>query len=165
MDGLEPEQIDLSAVRLTHYKLKNQGEQHSNLSGDNDSPGLKPPSELGEGAAYEPVRAKLSEVNQRMNDLFEGERTDADYLNFVNSVRDKMVENPVLQQQAQANTKEQFALGDFHDALKRETYATLASHRSMAKQVLANDDTRDRFAAILLDLVWDRLQEAAASAR
>ncbi len=161
----EHEQIDLSAVRLTHYKLKNQGEQHPNLSGSNDSPGLKPPNELGEGATYEPVRAKLSEVIQRMNDLFEGELTEADYLNFVNSVRDKMVENPVLQQQAQANTKEQFALGDFHDAVKRATYATLSSHRSMAKQVLANDDTRDRFAAILLDLVWDRLQEEAASAR
>jgi len=93
-----------------------------------------------------------------MNELFEGDLTDADFLNFTNYVRDKMVENPVLQQQARANSKEQFALGEFQAALTRATIATLGNHRAMAGQVLADARKRADFGALLLDMVWQELQ-------
>ena len=56
-------------------------------------------------------------------------------------------------------------MGDFPDAVKRATYATLSSHSTMAKQVLANNDTRDKFGAIILDLVWDQLRTEGAAGR
>jgi type I restriction enzyme R subunit len=92
-----------------------------------------------------------------MNDLFEGDLTEADFLNFAHYVRDKMVEDPTLRQQARANTKEQFALGEFQAALTKATVATLTNHGAMAQQVLADRGKRAGFGAILLDLVWERL--------
>ncbi|HZG68935.1 MAG TPA: hypothetical protein VEZ12_19520 [Herpetosiphonaceae bacterium] len=43
-------------------------------------------------------------------------------------VRDKMLENPVLEQQARSNTKEQFALGDFRKAMMGAVVAGLDSY-------------------------------------
>ncbi len=155
------EQIDLSGVRLTHYKLKGQGAQRLALDGGEK---LAPPTAVGSGVARDPAKARLSEVIQRMNDLFEGDLTEVDLLHFAHYVRDKMVESATLRQQAEANTKEQFALGDFQQAMLKATATTLGNHGAMAKQVLANERTRQGFAAILLDLVWDSLREQAASA-
>lgn len=144
-------------MRLTHYRLKSQEEQKLRLGEAKGEYLLVPPNELGSGIAGEPLRVKLSEVVRRMNDLFEGELTESDFLHFATYVGDKMAENPVLRQQAQTNSKEQFALGDFQDAMMRAVVETLDTHGSMAKQVLANDRTRKGLSAILLDLVWENL--------
>ena len=100
-----------------------------------------------------------------MNDLFEGDLTDADFRNFTSYVRAKLVENPVLRQQAQANSKERFALGEFQTALTKATIATLGNHRAMAEQVFADERKRAGFDAILLDLVWDELRREPVARR
>jgi len=157
-DQLEREQIDLSGVLLTHYKLRlHEARQLALGEGEGDYR-LTPPTDLGSALGGDPVRAQLAAIIRRMNELFEGDLTDADFLNFTNYVRDKMVENPVLQQQARANSKEQFALGEFQAALTRATIATLGNHRAMAEQVFADERKRAGFGAILLDLVWEELQ-------
>ncbi len=155
------DQIDLSGVQLTHYKLKHRAGEQLKLGG-HGAP-LTPPTDIGSGATREPARARLSEVIAQMNDLFEGDLTDADYLNFVSYVRDKMVENPLLRKQAETNTKEQFELGDFRDVMMRATAETMKNHGEMAKQVFANERTREGLAAVLLDMVWESLRERGAA--
>ncbi len=109
--------------------------------------------------------AAAAAIIRRMNDLFEGDLTDADFLNFTNYVRAKLVENPVLRQQAQANSKEQFALGEFGAARTKALIATLGNHRAMAEQVFADERKRAGFGAILLDLVWDELRREPVASR
>ena len=46
-------------------------------------------------------------------------------------VRDKMLENPVLDQQARSNTKEQFALGDFRKAMMGAVVAGVTPQNSV----------------------------------
>jgi len=157
-DQLEREQIDLSGVLLTHYKLRLHEARQLALGDGEGDYRLTPPTDLGSALGGDPVRAQLAAIIRRMNELFEGDLTDADFLNFTNYVRDKMVENPVLQQQARANSKEQFALGEFQAALTRATIATLGNHRAMAGQVLADARKRADFGALLLDMVWQELQ-------
>lgn len=157
-DRLEREQIDLSGVLLTHYKLRLHEARQLALGDGEGDYRLTPPTDLGSALGGDPVRAQLAAIIRRMNELFEGDLTDADFLNFTNYVRDKMVENPVLQQQARANSKEQFALGEFQAALTRATIATLGNHHAMAEQVFADERKRAGFGAILLDMVWQELQ-------
>ncbi|OYW34413.1 MAG: hypothetical protein B7Z42_16595, partial [Brevundimonas sp. 12-68-7] len=47
--GREREGIDLSALRLTHHKLRDLGQQKLNLAGGEPAEGLKPVTEVGSG--------------------------------------------------------------------------------------------------------------------
>jgi len=158
-ERLSEDEIDLSGVQLTHYRLKDQGTRRLNLKEGDGDYGLPPPGEVGSAESRDPLRAKLVEVIQRMNDLFEGELSEADLLSYANHIRDKMLENPTLDQQAQHNTKEQFALGDFRKVMMETVVEGLESYQSMAGQVLGNERIREGFAAVLLDIVYAALKE------
>jgi type I restriction enzyme, R subunit len=151
-------------VQLTHYRLKDQGVRRLNLKEGDGEYGLVPPGEVGSAEARDPLRAKLTEIIQRMNDLFEGELSEADLLSYANHIRDKMLENPTLGEQAQHNTKEQFALGDFRTAMMEAVAEGLESYQSMAGQVLGNERIREGFATVLLDIVYTALKERQADA-
>ena len=56
-----------------------------------------------------------------------------------------MLESEVLAQQAATNSKEQFALGDFHDVMMDAVIEGLGNYQSMADQVLNNEQV----------LAWD----------
>ena len=153
--------IDLSAVHLTGYKLKHGGEQTIPLATTETGPEalLAPLTAAGSGVAQDPAKALLQEIISRMNEIFEGELSDADLLNYTSHVRDKMLENPLLEQQAHSNSKEQFALGDFKPALIEAVIAGLDNYQGMAKQVLNNESAREGFAAVVLDLVYNAFQK------
>lgn len=154
----QTETIDLSAVQLTHYKLKNQGQQQLNLKEGEGDYALDAPSEVGSGAGRDPVKAKLAEIIAKMNDLFEGDLSEADLLSYANHISTKMLENAVLEQQAKTNSKEQFALGDFRPAMMDAIVEGLDNYSSMAQQVLGNERVREGFTNVLLDIVYQALR-------
>jgi type I restriction enzyme R subunit len=64
-----------------------------------------------------------------MNDLFEGELSDADLIGLMTHISERMIANPVLEQQAKNNSKEQFAMGDFPRVMMDEVVAGLDSYQ------------------------------------
>jgi type I restriction enzyme R subunit len=106
--GREREGVDLSEVVLTHHKLRDRGKQNLGLS-DEDAPKLYPMTEAGSGSVQEKQTAYLSEVIEKLNDLFGGDTTDGDQLSYARTLAEKTLESETLQQQAAANTKEQFS--------------------------------------------------------
>lgn len=158
------EELDLSGVKLTHYRLKDQGTRRLNLK-EGDGPfGLEPPGEVGSGESRDPHRAKLAEIIQRMNDLFEGELSEADMIGLVTHISERMIANPVLVQQAQHNSKEQFALGDFPKVMMDEVIGGMDSYQAMIGQVLSNERVCSGFTAVLLDVVYAALRERGQTA-
>jgi type I restriction enzyme R subunit len=153
------EPIDLSGVELTHYRLQDLGKRSIRLDDKAGEEGkLKPMTDVGTGVPRDRQQASLSEIVQQMNSLFEGELTDADLINYAHHVRDKMMESEVLAQQAATNSKEQFALGDFHDVMMDAVIEGLDNYQSMADQVLNNEQVQKGFASLLLDLVYQAFQ-------
>jgi len=148
------EPIDLSSVELTHYRLQDQGKRRIQLGEEKEDVKLKPLTEIGTGTPRDPEQALLSEIIEQMNSLFEGDLSDADLLTYANHIKDKMLENDVLAQQAATNTKEQFALGDFNIAMMDAVIEGLDNYQSMASQVLGNEQVKKGFAALLLELVY-----------
>ncbi len=65
----------------------------------------------------------------------------------------------MLPQQAATNSKEQFALGDFHDVMMGAVIEGLDNYQSMADQVLNNEQVQKRFTALLLDLIYQSFQK------
>jgi type I restriction enzyme R subunit len=149
--GREREGIDLSRVVLTHHTLKSQGKRSLSL-GEGESPKLEPLTEAGGGALHDKQKALLSEIVQRLNDLFEGELTDDDKLVYVNNVlKGKLLESDKLRKQAANNTKEQFANSpDLSKALLDAIMDALEAHTAMSTQALESEAVREGLKAVLL---------------
>jgi type I restriction enzyme R subunit len=151
--GREREGIDLSKVVLTHHKLKDQG-QRTLVLGEEGSGDTKllPLTDIGAGELQEKVKIRLSEILQKVNDLFDGELTDDDKLVYVNNVlKGKLLESDILVQQAMSNPKAQFANSpDLTNELMNAIMDAFAAHQTMSKQALDSEKVRNGLKDILL---------------
>ena len=149
--GREREGIDLSKVVLTHHNLRDQGKRPMPLV-PGENPKLKPITEAGGGSVQEKQKARLAEIIERVNDLFEGDLTDQDKLVYVNNViKGKLLESETLTQQATNNTKEQFASSpDLNSELTNAIIGAYDGHTAMSTQALSSETARNAIRDILL---------------
>ena len=164
--GREREGVDLSALRLTHHRMRDLGQQKLNLGGGEAAPGLKPPTDVGSGQLQDRQKQSLGEIIRALNDLFEGELTDGDRVAFAESVRTKLMESATLRAQAAANTAEQFANSpNLRDELLNAIIATMEAHGSMSRQALNSEAIQAGLLAVLLGpgQLWKGLQHPDAA--
>jgi type I restriction enzyme R subunit len=150
--GRERAGVDLSKVVLTHHQLRDQGRRALPL-GTGETPKLEPITETGSGSVQEKEKARLAEIIEKVNDLFEGELSDQDKLVYVNDViKGKLLESQTLRQQAANNTKEQFANSpDLKTELLNAIMAALDAHTAMSTQALNSEAVRRGMQDILLN--------------
>jgi type I restriction enzyme R subunit len=156
--GREREGLDVSKLELTHYALRYKGLTKPSLAVGEGLP-LVPITEAGAGSVQAKEKARLAEIIERVNDLFTGELTDTDRLTYVTHViKGKLLESPVLRQQAQSNSKEQFAASpDLPKANQEAIMAALDAHSAMSKQALNSSEVQRTMLDILL--TYGRLYE------
>jgi len=147
--GREREGVDLSKVVLTHHKLKNQGKRTLPLGVGEPLPPLTDP---GSGQLQEKEKARLAEIIEKVNTLFDGELSDEDKLVYVNHVlKGKLLESEILVRQASSNTKEQFSNSpDFANELMNAIMDALSAHSTMSKQALDSEKVRSGLKDVLL---------------
>ena len=116
---------------------------------------MEPVGDAGTGLGRDKVKEHLSQIIDRLNDLFEGLLTDDDLVNYAIGVRDKLMENADLAQQAATNTKDQFAQGDIKEAVVGAVIEHMDVNNDMANQVLNNERTLDGFMRLMVDLVYE----------
>ena len=135
--GREREGIDLSKVVLTHHHLKNQGAKAMPLHVGEDIK-IAPITEAGSGSLAEKQTALMTELIQKLNDLFGADTSDQDQLSYVNStILGKVAESKKLQVQASNNTREQFASSpDLPKELQNAIMESYDAHTSMSTQAL-----------------------------
>ena len=161
--GREREGIDLSKVVLTHHTIRSLGKHAMPLGGQATK--LEPLTEAGSGSVQEREKARLNEIIEKVNDLFEGQLTDQDKLVYVNNViKGKLLESEKLRQQATNNTKEQFANSpDLHAELMNaimDALDALDAHTAMSTQALNSQIVQRRMKDILLNYagLWESLR-------
>lgn len=149
--GRERDSVDLSKVVLTHHTLHSEGKQKLALGGDGRYP-LSPMDAVGSGGVQEKQKAYLAEIIEKVNGLFQGQLTDGDQLVYVNgSLKGKLLESATLKQQADSNSKEQFANSpDLKDALMHAIIDVLDVHTTMSTQALNSERIREGLRDILL---------------
>jgi type I restriction enzyme R subunit len=165
--GREREGIDLSALRLTHHKLRDLGQQKLNLAGGEPAEGLKPVTEVGSGQIQDRQKQLLAQIIQALNDLFEGELTDGDRVAFAESVRTKLMESETLRAQAAANTREQFVNSpNLREELLNAIISTMEAHGSMSRQALNSEAIQAGLLSVLLGpgALWERLRQGEGPA-
>jgi type I restriction enzyme R subunit len=143
--------VDLSKVVLTHHHLRNLGTTTLDLTqGDSLAiPGMAP----GGGGVQEKDKVELAEIIAKLNELFSGELGDNDKIPYVCSViRGKLIESTTLQQQAAANSKEQFSNSpDLNKGLLDAIIGALDAHQLMSSQALNSLEVREGIIDILLN--------------
>ena len=148
VDASDP--IDLSAVELTHYKLRKEHEESIRLEEE-----TKPLSPLrpGEATAHEPEIDLLSHIVQEMSALFEGKLSEEDMLGYARTISDKVMQNSKVLHQVSNNSKEQAMMGGFSEAISTAVIDSLDLHQNLATQLLKEDLKLKRFANIIYDMV------------
>ena len=156
-DAPKDDPIDLSSVKLSHYRLSKIKQQDLNLVRDGDA-GLSPSASVGTGKAKSKEEIFLSQIIQRLNDLFVTDGlTEQDMLNYAIVVRDKVKENPKVMDQIKNNSPEQAILGDFSGAMDDAVMESGDVHQNQMTQYLNNAEIAAKFQRVIFDmLVSDR---------
>jgi type I restriction enzyme R subunit len=132
-------------------------------------PKLAPLTEPGSGEVREKEKIYLAAIIAKVNDLFEGELTDDDKLIYVNHVlKGKLLESDILVQQANNNTKEQFANSpDLANELMNAIMDALTAHSSLSKQALGSEKVRSGLKDVLLGpaQLYEALREQRVNPR
>ncbi|RLV58243.1 type I restriction endonuclease subunit R [Parashewanella curva] len=153
--------IDLSEVVMTHYRLHEQREadlQLGNKIGEEKTHYLAPTKEGTGATPKDPKTEMLNEIIQRMNDLFiEDGLSENDMLNYANTIAGKISENEVVMDQLRSNTKEQAMLGQFPESISNAVIESMDVHNEIAMKLLSNEAVAKGFAGLMFDVLMKGL--------
>ena len=152
--------IDISAVKLSHYKLHRQKKENIKLEGEGGLSGI----ESSGATPRDPKKELLSKIVNNMNALFEGELSDEDMINYTKTIADKVMESESVREQVKNNTKEQAMLGGFAEAMNDAVISSLDVHQNLASQILSKSQIRDSFANLIYDIIAKSVKEASNNA-
>ncbi len=150
---VEDNEIDLSGVVLSHYRLSVIRQQDLKLK-VNSCDQLKPGNSLGTARAKEQKEEFLSQIINRLNEIFNKDQlTENDLVNYAYTIRDKVSENAKVMKQIANNSPEQAMLGDFTKAVDDAIISSSEAHTSQMMQLLSNPEKAKNFSRIVFELI------------
>ncbi len=160
IEPTDEDDIDLSELQLTHYRLTKRAEHELKLGEEEGTYNVKSPTDIGTGKAHDPKKETLAEVIERLNELFGAEVGDEHKLRWVNGIADR-VESHSVMHQIRSNSPDQVMHGSFPQVLTDIVMDDMSQNGSLAMQVLEDDRKRDEFARLILRVLTDRLERTA----
>ena len=150
---IDEDDVDLSNVVLSHYRLSKIRQQDIKIKED-QADYLVPGNELGSGKAKDKQEEFLSQIISRLNELFiTDELTEKDLVNYVYTIRDKLSENKSVMSQIANNSPEQALLGDFQQAIDDAVMDSSDAHQNQMMQLLSDPSKAASFSRIVFDLL------------
>ena len=150
----QDDDVDLSNVTLSHYRLSKIRQQDLKLKEDAANYTLDPNTDIGSAKAKDKKEEFLSVILKRLNELFITDNlTDDDLLNYARTVADKVGENERVMHQIKNNSSEQAFLGDFPQAVDDAVMDSADAHQNQMMQVLSNPEVAKGFARVVFDLL------------
>jgi type I restriction enzyme R subunit len=148
--------VDLGdRVQLTHLRVAKQGDHDLSLR---KGEGVLR-TFTGEGpGGYEPTLAPLSELIERLNEVFGTNLTEADRLHLEGIASD-MAADPRMQQQAAVNTVENFGI-EFDKNFINAVAARLKQAENLTIKILDDEEFKERIASALLPRVYEQARVA-----
>ncbi|MFA1562214.1 type I restriction endonuclease subunit R [Aliivibrio fischeri] len=152
--NVQEDEIDLSNVEMSHYRLSKIREQDIKLKEDAADYKLEPTTDVGTAKPKDKKEDFLSRILERLNELFVTDNlTDKDMINYAFTVRDKLSENEAVMTQIANNTREQAMLGDFPQAIDDAVMDSNEVQQEMMMQYLSNPELAKGFARVVFDML------------
>ncbi|MBD8696755.1 DEAD/DEAH box helicase family protein [Stenotrophomonas sp. CFBP 13718] len=136
LDGVPPDQVDVSALLLTGFDIKPRDKPDSGQT-DADSLILKPLGPGGGGQAALPVY--LRQIIERLNSIFGDATPLTDKVALVNHLADIVREDANTVAQIKNNPRDVAMNGNIKGSVQAALVRALGSHTELATQVLKND--------------------------
>jgi len=158
----DEDEIDVSELSLTHYRLTKRAEHRLRLGESGEDYRLKPITDVGSGKPHDPEKRRLSEIIERLNQIFGTEVSDADQLRLVDAVADRAERDEVVMAQVSEHSPEQVMHGLFP---KRNTDSLLDAMNDQEKlvmQLLEDEDKKREFDLLVLRVLTQRLKLRSA---
>ncbi len=146
--------VDLSNVVLSHYRLSKIKQQDLLLNDGQGDYDLKPGEGAGSGKPRDRKEEFLSQIIARLNEIFITDHlTDGDQVSYAYAVRDKVRENEKVMSQLAHNSDEQAMLGDFPVAVEDAIIDSGAAFENQKLQLLSDPKKARAFAKLVFDLL------------
>ncbi|TVP71882.1 MAG: type I restriction endonuclease subunit R, partial [Leptolyngbya sp. LCM1.Bin17] len=152
-DRLEQEDVDISELSLTHYRLTKRAEQQLRLAENDGEYLLKPGSDIGSGKAHDPEKKRLSEIIQALNDLFGAEVSDDDQVQFLNTIAQRISRQDDVMAQVNNHAPDQVMHGLFPKRVVDTVLDAMTDHEKLSLEVLDNEQSGRQFALLVLKLL------------
>ena len=153
IDRLEEEEIDIHELELTHYRLSKRAEQQLKLGEGGPGEGLKPVTEVGSGKPHDPEKERLSEIIERMNELFGADVQEEDQLHFLRGIASRIEREEDVMEQIRSNSAEQVMHGRFPARLNDLLLEAIQDNEQLSSEALKDDRSFNSFALILLEYI------------
>lgn len=151
---VDEDDIDLSSVVLSHYRVSKIKQQDIELKANTEGSELDPGDGVGSASAKDKPEEFLSLIIGRLNELFiTDELTNKDMVNYAYTIRDKVSENELVMHQLANNTDEQALLGDFTRAVDDAVIDSNDAHKNQMMQLLSNPEKAAGFSRLIFDLL------------
>ena len=151
---LDEDEIDLSSVVLSHYRVAKIRQQDLLLKQNTAEYQLTPGEGLGSARPRDQKEEFLSQIISRLNEIFITDRlSDGDMVSYAYTIRDKMSESATVMQQIANNSPEQALLGDFFKVLSEAIMDSGAAHQDQMLQLLADPSREANFGRVVFDLL------------
>ncbi|TQE99480.1 MAG: type I restriction endonuclease subunit R [Spiribacter salinus] len=159
IDRLEQDEIDLSELALTHYRLTKRQEQRLQLEVEDEKGEYRLGSitSVGSGKPHDPDKKRLSEIIERLNDLFGAEVSDEDKLHFARGVADRIQRDEAVMAEVTRNSRQQVMHGQFPQRVTDIVLDAMTDNEKLSMEILDDREKARGFALTILDLlVWGR---------
>jgi len=151
---IEEDEIDLSNVEMSHYRLSKLHEQDLKLQDNTDEHKLQPGNDVGSAKPRDKKEEFLSNILTRLNDMFITDSlTDKDMISYAFTVRNKLSENQAVMTQITRNTREQAMLGDFTKAIDDAMLDSSEAQQEMMMQYFSRPELAKGFANLMFDML------------
>jgi type I restriction enzyme R subunit len=154
--SLASEEIDLSQVELTHYRLTKQKEHQLNLRETEGGYQIRPVNEVGSGEPRDPEHKRLSEIIERLNELFGANVSDAHKLNFATGVADQLERDDTAMAEMRQNSRAQLRHGRFPARVRDIVMDRMNEEQEMSLPILDSDDQARAFTELIVDMLLSR---------
>lgn len=155
-----PEEIDFTSIELTHIKQSRKSEGTIPLVGEGNK--LKPMG-VGGGHSRDPHMVAWAEILSNINALFEDEDFDPGSVDsWVQGVVTILVQNDVIKDQVNANTKEQFRESQtIETAIRNAVLDHEDNQNVIMEKFFENPQRRNQIIKEISDLVFWEIRHQA----
>lgn len=159
-ESMDDEDIDISEVELTHYRLTKRKEHELKLADEQGEYLLDPITGVGSGKPHDPEKKRLSEIIETLNDLFGAEVSDEDQLHFANGIADRVRRDESVMAQIDNHSTEQVMHGLFPKRLTDLVLDSMTDHEKLSMEILENEGNQKTFALLILQLLTEQREES-----
>ncbi len=114
---------------------------------------LRPATGVGTGEPRDREHAFLSELVEKLNELFGEGIGEGDKFMFAIHISEKLRSNERVMAQVENNTRDQALKADLPDAASDAIVEAMGSHEKMATRLLSDEASRELFFGLLYEML------------